>query len=506
MAISGIRLNPDNGIPIYEQICRVIRSAIDGGDLPHGTPLPTGRDLASALGISRNTVVAAYTQLVAESYLTSNRRQGTRVARVPFGVPVGTSDLETEDFVPAREDRHAGHTVEIGYKARELLRTPSIQPRDIKPFALHVPDHSLYPRHPLTRFLTDELCRSPAADVRNGRYRFQAVLSGYLRRMRGVQCEPSQIVPVSGIDAALDLTARVMIDHGQCILVENPSQPEIQDAFKAFGARVFPLTIDALSTHPAAADHPPPRMILVSPTLGLPLGTQMALERRLQVLELAHRTSAVIFESDPYWELSCSGKLRPLQSLDRNGQVIYFGSMHDTLGPHVRLAYLVVPRHLAGAFKETAERVDYGPEDFMLSAIARFIECNQHAVHAKAVRATYFRRAAAFVEACRAHFPGASVVEHPGGFHVALLFPAGLDEQAVVERASRQGLLVTPLSSFYRAPTTRKGLVLGFGMIPDRSIETMVKRLADIVNAYSAPHGRTAREPDLRMREVSLLS
>lgn len=479
LAIASLRIDGNLPVPIYEQISRAVRQAIETGELPEGTPLPTGRELAHALGVSRNTVVAAYSRLVAENYLVSNTRRGTQVAKCPFTPHL----LERTGDLRASEPHRLGSEparIQIGFRAQEMLQIPFARTASSRPFALHTPDASFLPRNPLGRLLTEEFCRA-SSDRQHAWQRFQTAIAAHLRQMRGVHCDPSQVIPTTCLDSALDLTVRLMIDPGHCVLAEDPAIHGMHERFEAAGARIFPLASDGAESARVAV--PTPRMILVTPSLNFPFGRQMQEERRLALLELARRSGAVIFENDMYSELTYSGsRLRAIQGFDRDGHVIYFGSMYETLGPQIRVGYLVVPPHLVDAFTEMARRGAYGPDPFLLSALARFIDESQYAVHARAIRSAYAERLGIAAETGRAHFGEAAIVEPGGGFHLVILLPREIDEHAVCRLAARHDLLVAPLSSFHRRPPARGGLVIGLGMIPDRNIETMMRRLAELVD------------------------
>jgi GntR family transcriptional regulator/MocR family aminotransferase len=484
LAISAIAVRTDSPVPIYEQICRAVRTAIGTGDLPPGTPLPTSRELARALGTGRNTICTAYARLVAEGYLISNTRRGTHVAK-----PVGTSFLIQDNFSAGESPREkpsgSGAEIEISYRAKQMLKSPLFPTSVSKPFGLNAPDYSLCPRNPLGRLLAAEFCLSPNGDVRQGHRRFQVALSAYLRRMRGVYCEPEQVIPITGIESALDLTARVMIDPGHVVQIEDPTSDVVRQAFLTAGARLVELPSDSKGADPSRASGPPPRLMFVSPSAGFPLGRQMPELRRFAVLDAARRAGAIVFEADNCWELSYTGsRLRAIQGYDRDGCVIYFGSLTETLGPHIRIGYLVVPAALADSFTDMAQRVSYGPDAFVLAALATFIEENQYAKHIKTIRAVYAHRLRTMAEACRSYIGSATVLEPVGGFHLTLMFPDGTDEEGLCRAAAEHGLLVTPLSRFYLRQNQKPGVVLGFGAVADRLIEPTIRRLASVIEDF----------------------
>ncbi|HEX4157222.1 MAG TPA: PLP-dependent aminotransferase family protein [Rhizomicrobium sp.] len=351
IAIAAMRVSPESPIPMYEQISNALRRAIVAGDLPPGTAIPTSRELAATMRVGRNTVVRAYSQLVAEGYLASGRRRGTRVED---GLVSDTFATPSRPAAAANDHHNVLMApIGIGIRAQHALKDCRPPNCSNGAFALHACDPALFPRHQLSRLLIEEFRGSSGKHLTEARGRFQAAVSTYLRVKRGVCCEPAQIIPVTGLENALDLTARVMIDPGHCVLIEEPATRDAGRVFSAAGGRIAVLPGDAKWRNNPQV--PPSRLIFVSPSLRFPVGTQMPSDQRTAVLEFALQCGAVIFENDTGWELTTGNdRLRPIQASDRFGQVLYFGSMNETLGPYIRASYLIVPRHLVEAFIETA--------------------------------------------------------------------------------------------------------------------------------------------------------
>jgi GntR family transcriptional regulator/MocR family aminotransferase len=182
--------------------------------------------------------------------------------------------------------------------------------------------------------------------------------------------------------------------------------------------------------------------------------------------------------------------MRAMQGSDKDAPVIYFGSLNHTLGPHIRVGYLVVPPRLVEPFSEMAQRISYGPEPFLLAALASFVEGTDYAVHTKSIRSIYAERLGVLVNSLRTHLSNVTILEPCGGLHVTVVFNEPVNERAICRAAADRGLSVTELSRFYldsaRAP---HGVVLGFGNLPERVIETMVCRLADVISEVRE-HGR----------------
>ncbi|HEX3666104.1 MAG TPA: PLP-dependent aminotransferase family protein [Rhizomicrobium sp.] len=480
-----MRVSSESPVPIYEQITNALRRAIVAGDLPAGTSIPTSRELAAIMKVGRNTVVRAYSQLVAEGYLASGRRRGTRVEE---GLASDSFSTPAKSFPVAPDQRSVlVEPINIGIRAQQILKDCRRAIISNGTSSLSHPDPALFPRHHLSRLLIEEFRGSPAKHHAEALARFQAVISTYLRVKRGVSCEPAQIIPVTGLANALDLTARIMIDPGHCVLMEEPAIPDVGQVFSAAGARLAVMPGDRAWVHASQAQLPPPRLIYVSPTLRFPVGTQMPQDQRTAVLEFAQQRGAVIFEDDTGWELTYgTERVRPIHAGDQFGQVIYFGSMNETLGPYIRASYLVVPRHLVDAFHGTADAQGCGPEPFVLAAVARFVEDGQYAVHVKSIRAKYAQRIAVALRAIRNHLKNATPLEPSSGFHVCVLLSEGCDDVEICRRASEQGISVEPLSSFYQHGKQIRGLVLGLGAMSERNIEGAAKRIGELITGEAA--------------------
>jgi GntR family transcriptional regulator/MocR family aminotransferase len=480
LAIANIAISPESPVPIYEQICSIVRAAIIAGDLPANTLLPTSRELAGMLGIGRTTAVNAYSRLIAEGYLISRLRRGTRVAPQQRVVLSSADDRRQA----AREAADAPE-VEISFTARRTLESPLAASAMVQPFAVEEPDPTLCPRAELGRLLAEGFRRPPVPEsgLDQGRElrNFQSAVAAHIRQARGVVCDPSQIVPTLGIESALDLVARLVVDPGHIVTVEDPGPALVRATFDGAGARIRAVGGDRDGADFSKATAPPPRLMVVSPALNFPLGAQMSEQRRRTVMDVAQSSGAIIFENDAYGQLLYRGGRLPALQAHDPGRVIYFGSLTNTLGPGIRVGYLVVPEGFVEPAFELSRRSGARPETFVLSALASFIGEGQYVLYTRKIRAVYAQRLKLLVEACRAQIPDAAPMEPCGGFHLTLLLPGSMREQSISVMAAAQGLSVTPLSRFFAAKPQSHGLVLGFGAVPDRLIELLVARLAAIV-------------------------
>jgi len=493
LAIASITLDPRSPLPIHEQICQAVRTAVWAKELPPGTLLPTTRELALHLGVARNTVVFAYARLAAEGLCVSNTRRGTRVAS---DLPVRGNYSDPGNGAVALEQNSV--CLRTAFNARDALETRVDRAAGGTPFALYASDPVQYPRTKLGRRFADKFLGAPPTGhfgASNGCDRFQSAVADYLRQARGVICTPSQVVAVSGLEGALDLTARVLLDPGDCVQVEDPSMDVVHGAFRSARASIKAVPSDAFGANFKSVEGPPARIIFVSPSVSFPFGMPMPEARRLEVLEAARAQNAALFENDTCFELRYGGgSLRSIQGQDRDGRVIYYGGFPETLGSSVRVGYLVVPQSLIEPFVEVSRRVAGTPVPQVQDALADFIEEHEFAVHARNVRSLYAKRLEFLKRACRIHLPQIGISEPLGGLHVVFHLDSRADATAICETASAEGIPIRPLSQYYLHKQMDDGLVFGFGAVPERAIHPMMKRLAEICADRSRP--RLARVAD----------
>jgi len=203
----------------------------------------------------------------------------------------------------------------------------------------------------------------------------------------------------------------------------------------------------------------------------------------LELLAFARSHNAVVFECDSCGELRyAGGRIKSLFGLDADRRVIYYGDFFQTLGIFANVGYLVVPLSLCDVFHEIGCLTSAAPPAPLLDAIAEFVEENDYAAHTRIVRSVYAKRLELVKSACRQMLPQAIVSEPFGGLHVVLQFRKGFDEAAVADAAAAEGLPVRCLSHFYRQAQGQKGIVLGFGAVPDQSVPTIVRRLSRLID------------------------
>jgi GntR family transcriptional regulator/MocR family aminotransferase len=465
-----LELDRDANLPLHRQLYNSLRSHILDGRLPPKTRLPATRVLAGDLGVSRNTVIAAYDALLAEGYLDSIAGSGTRVALLPAP--------------PARRRTACAELPQLSARGR-LMTT---QPRD-RTIPGRIAFHPGYPEIATFPFATwSRLLALAMRNVRedlfgyhlvNGHPRLRRAIAEYLAVSRGVKCTPEQVIVVTGTQAALDLIARLFMDPGDHFWIEDPGYVGAYSAFLAAGGRPAPLPVGPGGWQLDAAG-PRPRLIFVTPSCQWPLGLVMPMEVRLRLLHVAEHHDAWIIEDDYDSEYRFRGHPIPaMQGLDDSGRVIYIGTLSKTMFPSLRVAYIVVPPTLIDGFDTAVSITGQYPPLVLQAALADFIAQGFLATHLRRMRRLYARRQREFVALCRARLDRwLTVNEADTGMQVIGHFRhEALDDRDVLAVALRHGVDFSPLSRHYRHATPVQGMFLGYAGVSAEAMRQGVERL-----------------------------
>ena len=481
---------PPEALPperITQRICEAIKNRIATGLLAPGARLPSTRSLAAEWGVSRTTVTAAYEQLIAEGYLEARQGARTRVTQ-GLGPPPVTPGL----FGPAQ---HSDRLSAYGQRLADFAQ-PSVAAGSRVVADFHYGDLSAadFPMLAWRKTVTGALLR------REPRLRYgdpggspdlRAALQGYLWRARGLRCDVEQIVVVNGSQQGLDLCARLLLDPGDSVVMENPGYNLARQVFIAAGAEVIPVSVDREGLRTEAL--PLARLAYATPSHQFPLGSVMSAGRRRELLAWARRSGAHVIEDDYDSEYRFDiAPIPPLQALDAAGRVIYLGTVSKTLSPTLRLGYLVVPAALSLAFAKAKQLTDRHSPGLEQQALADLIESGAYERHVRRVRRRNGERRAALLAAMSAILGNAvTVVGADAGLHVVVWLNRVPKDQedALITRAQAAGLGVYPVSPLYAPiPTEARrdtaGLVMGYASLDEGTIDRGVQMLREILNAY----------------------
>jgi len=460
--------------PLHRQVYDELRRGILSGRFTPGDRLPSTRELATSLRVARATVATAYDQLVAEGYLDGQRGAGTFVCR----------ELPEQPLQPPRPQE--ARTTESGVRLSAFVtrlgpRAP-LPPTPAGSISLSStnPDSALFPFPVWNRLVRQHLRRmSPGlhryAPDGAGHGALREAVASYLGRSRAVQCRAEQVVVVNGSQQALDLCARVLIDPGDHVMVEEPGYPDARQLFTAAGARVRPVAVDAdgllVSAIPSSV-----RLAHVTPSHQYPSGVSMSLARRLELLAWARARRAVVIENDYDSEFRYGGAPLPsLQGLGDASRVVYVGTFSLAMFPGLRIGYLVLPPSLVEPFLRAKWSADRHTAQLEQAALADFIREGHLERHIRRMRRVYKRRREALLGALARHFGGrATVVGDAAGLHVVVRF----DGPDMAARAARCGVGLVSTRSCYAEAAPANEFILRFSGVGERALTEAVRRLA----------------------------
>ena len=476
---TGIVLDRAGRLPMHRQLSQRLREAILAGQFPPGTRLPSTRTLASELGVSRTTALAAYEQLRDEGYLDGRVGAGsTTVADLagpppaprtpaapaaPLPTPHGTGPDAARPVLSARGAAVAASR----WRLRPQTDSGRERPRA---FPLGLPALDAFPRQLWTRVLTRRARRS-LGDLLGyqdpaGYRPLREAIAAYLGLARGVRCDPNQVLVVSGAQAGIDLAARLLLDPGDKVWVEDPGYYGARGALTGAGARLVPVPVDAdgLDLGAARRRQPDARLVYVTPSHQFPVGMTMSLARRLDLLAWAESAGGYVLEDDYDSEYRYVGRPLPaLQGLDRADRVVY----------------LVVPDGLVDAFTAAQRFGEVHVPALEQAALADFIADGHLGRHVRRMRALYAIRGRALVRAIRRQAPDALEVRSAhAGLHLVAWLPPGADDRAAAERAAAAGVEAQALSDHALERPGRGGLLLGYAAVPEPEIDRATARLA----------------------------
>ena len=501
---AGIELDPKKGLS--RQLYQALRERVLDGRLSGGARLPASRDLAAALGISRNSVVRAYDQLYAEGFIEGRIGNGTYVVQLPqkaqapkklstnlstgfsTGLPTGLSTKSP--FLPVITSSKVIHSTALHKVSRHSLDLPPSGPP--RAFRVGIPAFDLFPFEVWSKLQAafwrkpdlQQLCYGdPAGDER-----LRGLIAAYLRTSRGLSCSAEQILITCGAQQGISLCAQLLVELGEGVAVENPGYHAAAQAFAIAGAQVLGVPVDQEGMKcDALAGLPTCRLAYVTPSHQYPSGVTMSLARRLELLAWAERTQGWIVEDDYDGEYRYSGApLSPLAALDRTGRVIYVGTFGKVAFPALRLGYLVLPHALIEPFAQRRSLDMRHSEVSTQAVMAEFMAAGHFQRHIRRMRRAALSRRNALL----AHWPKGveGVGELPdivAGLHVTVPVSSLEREHVLLAQAHQVQVEINGLSRYWLRDSVepvdnRAGLVLGFAGVPEADIRAALARLSKV--------------------------
>jgi GntR family transcriptional regulator/MocR family aminotransferase len=469
---------------LHRQIYDGYRAAILERRLRPGQRILSTRSLAIELGVSRFPVLNAYAQLLAEGYFESRVGAGTVVSgSLPeqFTASKATGARSAASYSGSRPVSH-----------RSSILLPHQRAPWLQGWGAFTVGQVAFDQFPLQVWSSLVARRCRKMNARSFRYgdpmgsrALRETIASYLRTARSLHCEAEQVMIVSGSQQALEISARVLLDPGSRVWVENPGYGLARDVFALAGSHLIPVPVDREGLDVAAGIklYRKARAAFVTPSHQFPLGETMSASRRLQLLDWAQDTGSWVIEDDYDSEYRYeSSPVASLQGLDANARVIYIGTFSKVLFPSLRLGYIVIPSDLVDRFLTIRRAMDLGPPSFHQEVLADFIGEGHFARHIRRMRVLYRERRSALVSSISRELGSTfEVLGSEAGMHLTVTLPKRSRDVEIAERAARQKLWIWPLSPSYLGTVSRTGFILGFGSTAVAQIPGAVRKLRDLL-------------------------
>jgi GntR family transcriptional regulator / MocR family aminotransferase len=497
----ALNLDLTADLPLHRQIYEQIRLAILAGKLRSHQKIPSTRQLAKSLCVSRTTVSHSYDQLISEGYIQTRLGAGTFVcAQIPDAllsarreIPPGKTDLvENADFQVklSAYGESLSRSADYAYPARcELSFVYGLPALDLFPIGQW---RKLISRHAVASTRWMEYSGEPM-----GYGLLRQEIAQYISQVRAVRCQPAQILITHGTQQALGLISRLLIQENslETVAIENPGYLRARQIFTASGATLLPVPVDSQGIQVdgpegLAASRPQPKLVYVTPSHQFPTGVLMSLSRRLALLQWAQQHKALIIEDDYDSEFRYSGRPIPaLQGLDSQGCVIYLGTFSKVMFPGLRIGYMVLPPPLMTIFRRAKWLSDRQNTLIDQYALAEFIQAGHLAKHIRRMSSLYGERRRSLVNALQlATAATASQLEIVGdqaGLHVMARLHAfdqlGQSVDSLIAQARSQGVELFSAQRHYlpskKAECPQNELIFGFGALDELAIEQAIARI-----------------------------
>jgi GntR family transcriptional regulator/MocR family aminotransferase len=461
---------PDNpALPLQQRLRLSVVQAILDRRLPAGAPLPSSRELATLLGLSRNTVTAAYTQLMDDGFLESRPRSGVFVVPSPSGldIPQGVTRSATAragaDLAapaqrpgPERAQPDWGARVVRSLVEQRTLAKPDQWRQYRYPFVYGTYDPLLFPSEAFRECCVHSLARShlpqwtPDFELSDVPEVIEQIRLRLLPK-RGVFALPEEILITVGAQHAYYLLAEALFDAQQRVGLEEPGHPHARNSFALRAPQFVPLPVDTQGL--IVDDLPRLDYCFVTPSHQSPTTHTLSMERRTALLAQAERKNFVVIEDDYEAENLYQGQPMPaLKSLDKVGRVIYVGSVSKSLSPSLRLGYIVAPRALIAELRELRHAMLRHPSAFLQHAFALFLSLGHHETHARRVNAAMQERMQLAAAALAAHLPDFSYTLPSGGASLWVQAPGWVDAAELGLIARSHGVLIEAGDVFFQNP------------------------------------------------------
>ena len=484
--LSTLEINRSSSAPIYRQIEDFLRQMILDGALLPSQKLPSTRELALELGVSRITIKSVYEQLISEGYVQGKTGAGTFVSEGLDGeTPVVPSvDTIRKDYFDGNFSKTAEHI---------SFSQASARYGSILPFRPGVPALDKFPVKRWNKYLSRATTKSDIANFSYGDLlgseKLRASIARHLADSRGMKVDPKQILITSGAQQAFVLISYVLMNKNDTIWYENPGHIAGRDLLKIVGGDVSPVPIDkeGLNLPYAVLNFSKPKLIFTTPSHQQPLGITMSLQRRLTLLKYAHENASWVIEDDYDSEFRYRGRPLPaLAALDKVGRVLYVGTFSKSLFPSVRIGYVVVPKILVDTFAKTRNIFGQTSSAITEEALSNFMDDGGFAEHIRKMRRLYRERRDILLDALKNHCSNILEPQQTdAGMHIIADIKNGMSDRLAHLELLNAGIDSLPLSIYYEGSVQRQALVLGFSGVQKKVIPKLVTRMGRVLGSLN---------------------
>lgn len=487
LPLVGIELNFKSNEPLSKQLYIQLRDGILSGRLRGGQKLPGTRTFASALGISRNTVLSAFEQLMIEGYIKGKTGAGSYVAE-DLPDKVITSHKTTPGG--SKKSKRFSPNINKNIGSMDLIRRNTLDD-ELLPFQGGTPSLQDFPFHIWLKSINKVGRYFPYFQFgyrhATGYAPLKDAIANYLQTYRAVRCNPEQIIIINGSQQGLDLVSRVLVKDNSNVILEDPCYFGTRASLLSTKANLFPTPVDeeGIQIDYAEKKFPKPNFIYTTPSHQYPLGSIMSVSRRLKLLEYARKCGAWIIEDDYDSEFRYSGSPLPsLQGMDEWNSVIYIGTFSKVLFPGLRLGYLVLPSvDMINSFAITKSIIDRQSPTLEQIVLTDFITEGHFTRHIRKMRVLYKERQEFLISELNKEL-GNKINVRPSeaGMHILVWLPKKFNDKKIAEIAKQNKLIVYPLSDYVLKYKRKPGLVLGYTAFDKKKIKEGVKILKMILS------------------------
>jgi GntR family transcriptional regulator/MocR family aminotransferase len=496
----AINLDRTSTTPLHQQLTAKIRTAVLEGRLKPKQKLPSSRSLAKLLTISRSTVTQSYEQLESEGYLETRCGSGTYICTclpeewlqgLQAAEETSADDpLQSQPSTPVTSNAISTPCLsKFGANLTSIGKLQNSEPEAEISFRYGNPAVKYFPMQQWRKLLSRHCDNSPIllnyAEDAAGYFPLRQEIADYLKRSRAVRCTPEQIIIVNGSQQALDLIARVVLDKGDWVAMEEPGYLGARHCFLGQFANIQPIAVNSegLDLEALSNCQQKFKLVYVTPSHQFPTGVTMSLSQRIALLQWAEKTGTLIIEDDYDSEYRYESQPIPaLQEMDRSQSVIYIGTFSKILFPSLRMGYLVVPTNWLPVISKAKWLCDRFCPILEQYALTDWIKEGHFERHIRRMRHLYDSRRQTLIQALDRYFGGkVTILGAKAGIHLMVKIDTQLSDELAIQKAATAGIGLISARAYYLQPQHQGEFIFGYAQLEENQIKEGVRKLAQIL-------------------------